>query len=510
MNEQPKPKSKWYWRFLRGFLICVAVLVTLVAVVVTEENWRGKRDWEAYKRAAEARGERFDWSALGSTNVPDSENLAKAPIFTYLNTMVWDGASQDWRPRDTNALDPAKMSIYRGDGSAPEGKGGSREQARLSNLENWQKYYRTTPTNGVNEFPVASQPQSPAADILLALSKYDSAIEQLRVDCQRPYFRLASYSQNDREFSQLMTWLSRFKGMAQVLHLRAIAELNNRQEDKALEDIKLALRLDDHVREVPLLIGHLVSIAIASLTLEPVYEGLAEHRWNDAQVADLERSLAAKDFLADYQTAMRGECVFAVDTYESWRIAGIYKTYADGQEETVSMRWTPSAFFYQSELIGAQMNREIVQPLVDATNRLVSPGDLRRADDLFAEKKKHYSPYNVLALMSLPAIDKSVRKFASIQADYDLARVACALERYRLANGKYPNLLNALEPQFIEKAPHDIINGQPLHYRLRDDGNFVFYSVGWNETDDGGKVVLKKDGTVDHEKGDWVWEYPAK
>ena len=63
---------------------------------------------------------------------------------------------------------------------------------------------------------------------------------------------------------------------------------------------------------------------------------------------------------------------------------------------------------------------------------------------------------------------------------------------------------------FIAKLPHDIINGQPLHYRRTDDGQFVLYSAGWNETDDGGTVALTKGGAVDREKGDWVWQYPAK
>ncbi len=87
--------------------------------------------------------------------------------------------------------------------------------------------------------------------------------------------------------------------------------------------------------------------------------------------------------------------------------------------------------------------------------------------------------------------------------------MACALERYRLAHGNYPETLDALAPQFIAAVPHDIINGQPLHYRRTEDGNFVLYSVGWNEIDDGGKIVFSKGGRVDTEKGDWVWrQYP--
>ena len=91
----------------------------------------------------------------------------------------------------------------------------------------------------------------------------------------------------------------------------------------------------------------------------------------------------------------------------------------------------------------------------------------------------------------------------------DLARVACALERYRLANGQFPETLEALAPKFIEKLPHDIINGQPLKYRRTDDGQFVLYSVGWNETDDGGKVGIDEAGNPDMDKGDWVWRYPT-
>jgi hypothetical protein len=104
------------------------------------------------------------------------------------------------------------------------------------------------------------------------------------------------------------------------------------------------------------------------------------------------------------------------------------------------------------------------------------------------------------------------KKFAYAQSATDMARVAVALERYRLAHGEYPKTLDALAPQFIEKLPHDIIGGQPLNYRRADDGQFVLYSVGWNETDDGGTVALKKGSppTVNIDEGDWVWRYPEK
>ena len=112
--------------------------------------------------------------------------------------------------------------------------------------------------------------------------------------------------------------------------------------------------------------------------------------------------------------------------------------------------------------------------------------------------------------MTVPELDAAVKRFAFAQSSIDLARVACALERYRLAHGRYPDSLAALEPQFITQVPHDIINGQPLHYRLRPDGLFILYSVGWNETDDGGVVAIGWRGGVNWQEGDWVWQYPEK
>jgi hypothetical protein len=110
----------------------------------------------------------------------------------------------------------------------------------------------------------------------------------------------------------------------------------------------------------------------------------------------------------------------------------------------------------------------------------------------------------------LPALDRTAEGFARAQTTVDLARIACALERYRLANGQFPATLQALAPKFIETLPHDVINGQPLKYRRTDDGQFVLYSVGWDEKDDGGQVALTKAGNPDISKGDWVWRYPAR
>ena len=509
-------KTTWRWRLLRWGLISLAGLITLAAVLITEENWRGKNAWEKYKHAAEARGERFDWSAFAPTNpVPDDQNFIKAPIFSGATAAEWDDQTLAWKPT-THLVDRLSMSPYRRDASdVPDQTGASWERARLTNLKNWQDYYRNSATNGAGEFPVAAQAQSPAADVLLALSKYGAAIEELRAASRRPYAWLGDYSAGDaKEFSSLLAYLAKFKQCTQVLNLRAIAELGDNQSAAALEDVRLLLRLGDALRQEPLLITHLVSMAITPYTLLPIYEGLAQHRWTDAQLAELEQALAQRDFLADYQLAMRGEMVFATDTLENQRLTRKYETTVaeagKTKAVTISLRFMPAAFFYQNELACARLNEQFLRPLVEVTNRLVSPAAVRQANTAVAAELKHYSPYKIEAGMSFPAISRAVAKFAFAQVSVDLARVACALERFRLAHGNYPETLDLLAPQFIAQVPHDVINGQPLHYRRTEAGQFILYSVGWNEQDDGGQTLFNKSGQVDREKGDWVWRYPAK
>jgi hypothetical protein len=172
----------------------------------------------------------------------------------------------------------------------------------------------------------------------------------------------------------------------------------------------------------------------------------------------------------------------------------------------------PDAFFYQNELTMARMHQQYTLPMVDMEKRTVSPA---RVQKLQTESRRdlnyHWWPYKFFARMLFPAVENAVKKLVYAQTSVDLARVAIALERYRLARGEYPESLDVLGPQFIDKVPHDVIGGQQLKYRREANGQFTLYSVGWNETDDGGVVVFKKGSTpeVDTDKGDWVWRYPA-
>jgi len=400
---------------------------------------------------------------------------------------------------------------------------------KKSDLKAWQAYFRSPPpTNSfeTNSFPVAPQPQSPADDILLALSKYDSAIEEIRQASQLPYSRFPlTYSiVNPAEIP--LPHLNALRSCALALNLRALAELQNGRSDKALADVKLSLRLADSIRTEPFVISHLVRIAMVNLTLQPVYEGLAEHKWSEVQLVELDSELAKLDFFPEYGTAVRGDmgCQEGIIDYLRRYPEQFPSLSADGNfiKTSLSARiiWhsIPSGWFYQNQLHCARAMVEFYLPAADLNRGIFSPTAIHHADTAIAAECKRLNPYNILERLLLPALGNAAKKFAQGQNAINMTRLAIALERYRLANGEYPESLDALAPQFVAILPHDVINGQPLHYRHDPpspvsgaaSGQFVLYSVGWNETDDGGEVGLTKNGNADNSTGDWVWRYPAK
>jgi len=68
---------------------------------------------------------------------------------------------------------------------------------------------------------------------------------------------------------------------------------------------------------------------------------------------------------------------------------------------------------------------------------------------------------------------------------FDLTRVAIALDIQHSNDGMYPDSLNDLHVDSLGELPLDRFSGYPLHYERRGDG-YLLYSVGPNAKDDQG------------------------
>ena len=507
------------WRFLA--LGCV---VTLVALFYAVEDWRGREAWQTYKRAWEAKGEKFEWASLAPPPVPNEQNFFETPLWEDLHFTATNRSTTWWS--DDDRPQRVIFTAYGPKGQNAPSTGNMVKTQRVDLLA-WQAYYRDSNNlfaaqNGppTNYFPIAKEPQTPAADVLLALSKFSANRQLLIAAAARPQARF--WINYDTGFAMLLPHLLRLKPSSQYLSLHANAALKAGDKETALEDLKLSFRLIDSIHNEPILISQLVRMAMLAIAVQPIWEGLADRRWTEAELSVIEEELGKLDFLADYRSTMRGErgCnLWGVDYFRKEGISGLDEMVAPSKtsgpvelEQFVgraAFRLIPTGWFDQNKLSLCRMHEKYLLSLVDDQDRrVISPAAIQQADS--AINRQGVGPYDFFSRMLLPALGGIAEKSARGQNSVDLARIACALERYRLANGQFPETLEALAPKFIEKLPHDVINGQPLKYRRTDDGQFVLYSVGWNEADDGGKVGLTKNGNWDAKKGDWVWLHPAK
>ncbi len=524
-GTQRRPRIPRAWRYVLG-LVAVAALI---ALFYAEEDWRGRRAWEKYQQQLRARGEPVKASELIPPPVPDDQNFAMTPFLAPL--FQFTPGTQKWR--DTNALAELQAFPREFNAAISEVK---HEQITISNswvprmvdLGAWDVALQlgTNARNRAETRLVTNnlKPAQAAKGVLGSLAQYEPVIEELRAASRRPQARFNLAYDAPNPAAVLLPHLALLKRMSQLLNLRASAELATGQTDLALADIDLMFYLADSIRDEPILISDLVRIAETQLVLQPLAQGIAQHQWSDAQLAGLEQKLLKLNFRADGRRVLEGERVLfgggvidyirnAPNKFQAMSSLGFAGEQQNGGFDLVGATYAiaPSGWLDLEKVNYDRAFEELLLPVFDPSAQRVNPEDVRKANARLEQLTKHRGPgmfwqHRFFIGFLLPAVAKAVERSAYAQAAVDEAAVACALERYRLAHGAYPDSLDALPPQFIARLPRDIISGEPLKYRRTSDGQYLLYSVGWNEKDDGGVVALNKTGhAVNSEEGDWVW-----
>ena len=502
-------------RLLQFLAIGAFTLIALLLAVVVYVNWRGEREWAQFRSEWEAKGEKFDFTDFIPAAVPDDQNFAATPLLAgLLDYTRVPGQPVRWNNQLSMDRAAAVGAILQNKESREKvPSAGQWQVGAFVDLVQWQQFLTTNATN------VALSQQAAAKDVLAALHGVEAEFAELASASTRQFavFPL-EYKEN---YHMLLPHLASLKGMSQTLRLRAVARLVAGQKEEGLQDVMLGLRMAEALKTEPTLISQLVRMSMLQLTMQPIWEGVARHDWSDAQLVKLQAALSGVPLLEDYGRTIRAERAFgnaAMDELRTGRMTlaswgdvsgeGGFGAVGGGEVAKVASRFVPSGWYRLNQLTLNRLYQERCLPLVDAEKHRVNVAQTREVDDVPELKKPGL--YNLFARLLFPAVSKTAKKFANGQTSIDLATVACALERFRLANGEYPGQLDLLVPRFIERIPTDVINGGLLKYRREVEGTFVLYSVGWNESDEDGQPGMAKSGiTADPNRGDWVWRIPS-
>jgi hypothetical protein len=358
-----------------------------------------------------------------------------------------------------------------------------------------------------------------AAGYLAWSDQFKPDFDLIREALKRPYARMdGDYS---KPYEQPIPNFVNVRNVAQVLAQRAKCDLLLGQPDKALQELTLLHDMCRLLEAAPTgkpmtLVAAMINVAVTGLYVDTIAYGFQNHAWQEPQLTALQTQLKEINltpFLMEaFQSEQASECHF-FETMPQPKISSLFfherfpgdkltfRIFLMRLKNLVDLTSGPHGWIYQNMVTIAKFNQGVID-CIDLTNNLVMPQKIDNVQHELEMLEKHHGPYTFLAAIAIPNCAKAWQTDAHNQTLVNEAQISCALECFHLVHGNYPETLDALVPQFIEKLPHDVIGGQPLHYRRTEGGKFLLYSVGWNETDDGGKP-----GTLsDPEQGDWVWK----
>lgn len=598
MNPPDQPRRGW--KLLRRLLLTLAIVATFIALFYTEEDWRGKRDWERYKSELEAQGWVLDWNQRIPKPVPDDQNFFMASTNIRIRFVKTQNDAENAAATNLNWLVPnyqgmpdvtfaksnqpvvAELTVVTPGGNSAALAAGTttvdlgdatagkilqdlirshfgRGLAGMAGFHFMEKYpYEVSPlritlrsesvqtadslkqfiplnlaTNigtlgiiagdqpGQFEIRLMSGRHTSAADYLAWSDQYTPAFDEIREALKRPYALIpGDYSKpwyTPIPNFVVMRWVAQMQAMRAQCHLL----LN--QPGEAVDDLTMVRDICHILEHRPdghpiTLVEAMINVAIQGVYVAVVQDGFRLHAWREQDLAAIQKQLEQTDLHVPVFASFEDEEIATVRNGERpdfmKNIVGDRKIY--GQPTTFRDRlqaWAysfmPRGWAYENVKVAVELDQKCFQAL-SRTNEQAFPAAVQQIQNETSAVLSRNLLFTMLASIAVPNFTKAFQAYAYNQTLVNQGQIACALERYKLANGSYPDTLDKLTPNFIETFPPDLIGGQPLQYHRTDDGNFLLYSVGWNGKDDGGTITYDHQGKEDRNQGDWVWHYPIQ
>jgi hypothetical protein len=359
----------------------------------------------------------------------------------------------------------------------------------------------------------AAKDCAPLAEWLKANEK---PLDLVREAVKRPYYfnPLVSH-RKDGESSKLIAALlptvQKCREFASALATRSTLRVGEKKYDEAWQDILACHRLGRHISRGATLIESLVGIAVCQIAANATLVYLERTGLTSEQALKQLKELQELPPVMPFVDKIAvGERMMGLDAIQMVRRGAeearfffddtTFPLSKEEQKALESLDWTP-----------------VLQSMNTWYDRLAAPMRLKdRADrekgldaveeELKETKKKAGTVTealklvtgkdggktagkafgDVLASMLVPAVRKVQQAHdRCTQVERNL-HVAFAMAAYHADNNRYPEKLADLAPKYLTAVPDDLFNGKALIYKPSEKG-YLFYSVGPNGIDDGGR-----------------------
>jgi hypothetical protein len=294
--------------------------------------------------------------------------------------------------------------------------------------------------------------------------------------------------------------ISKIDSLIKILCLNAVLEAEVQHPKEAAQSFERAFEIEQTLRNDTILHG-LARQAIEKWVCSSLNRVLDRTMLADSDLQLLSGSLTRTNFGATRELLIN-ERAFGLSSAEYIRSIAV----ASGQTHGFSLvrRFLKS---YQAKLIYRDQDLldyldkakagfpALDLPLSNAIPMLfTSEQHSKKIEDARVQNRgsKYLSPFkqhriSLLSITTPPDAYPLFMSEAKTVAYIRITRAALAVERWRLSHdGRLPESLSVLQPDFLPSVPVDPFDEKPLRFRKLDRG-YVVYSVGSDFKDNGGK-----------------------
>ncbi len=296
-----------------------------------------------------------------------------------------------------------------------------------------------------------------------------------------------------------------YREMANLLSLDARNCAARGNQTGAMERVMAIQKMAKHLGQIPFMIHLMISCAIDGIALE-TFEMVIDDAENKPLLFDALEEDALRNCSRDIKRTLQGEEGFMLHNLVANDIAlipyGFSMLFSDckllpckdpGGMQLFLYRIIKPFWYIFMLPEEIDLNKGRFEPFREL-QEIVSQPYYKSFEDLEDWKFRLENEIRGL-IISYSFIDFSsyTNRKIKVMAKYRVARLASAVNHYKIQKQVYPASLEELMPDYISEIPLDPFDGEPLKITVVDDG-IVIYSIGLNRIDENGRDHDFEDG----------------
>jgi hypothetical protein len=297
--------------------------------------------------------------------------------------------------------------------------------------------------------------------------------------------------------STLLPNIQDARGVAYVLQYDAQFRAQSGDLDGAIVSCRALVNNARSIGDEPMLIAQLVRMAIRAIAIGQAERTLGQGAPSADGLEALQRALEEEAEEPLLLWALRGERGGADQFLQTLANGSTSVKQMQGFMGGPGQKGTRAGEELLLYLPGTAVNSRAA--LLERMNRLIEIAKLPPDEQIEPLKKEKATfakePYLVREL--LPATEKVAEAERRTRGLCRCAAAGLAAERYRQKYGHWPEKLDDLAGEFLDRVPSDPYDNKPLRYR-KDGEGVVIWCLGMDRKDDGGdRATLNthKEGT---------------